>query len=265
MDAKDFYQTGQLVNAIEAATAKVKKKPLDANLRGFLTELLMINREWERADKQLDFVGHQDPGAMAGVALWRQLIRAGQARDQFFSEGRVPEVLEIPDELVQTYLKASVSLRDNNLQEAKTLLDEAENMRPKLKGELDGVAFSDFRDLDDIAPGVLEVFTSTGKYYWIPLSRVVSLTFFKPENPVDLVLRRAHLQINEEGPDGEVYIPAIYHTMEEADRENLLLGRATDWLGAEGEPVLGIGQRMFLMDDEVKTILEIEEINFDHE
>ena len=265
MDAKAYYQTGQLTEAIQAATASVKKNPMDAGLRGFLTELLMVNRDWERADKQLDFIGHQAPNAMAGVALWRQLIRAGQARDQFFSEGRVPEVLEEPDELMQTYLKASLSMRDKKLVEAKAILDEAEAMRPKLSGELDGKAFSDFRDLDDLAPGVLEVFTSTGKYYWIPLTRVVSLSLYKPESPVDLILRRAHLHTNNEGPDGEVYIPTVYHALDENDRDNLLLGRATDWIGADNEPVRGIGQRMFLVDDAAKTIMEMEELSFNQQ
>jgi len=260
MNAQEFYQAGQLDNAIEAATAAVKKKPMDSGARGFLTELLIINREWERADKQLDFIGHQDPNAMAAVALWRQLIRAGQARDQFFSDGRVPEVLEIPNDLVQMYLKAAVNIRENNIAEANNTLAEAENARPKLKGTLDGQTFSDFRDLDDSAPGVLEVFTSTGKYYWIPMSRIVSLSFYEAESPLDLIMRRAHLQINDEGPDGEVYIPAIYQTFQEEDRSNLLLGRATDWVGEENQPVFGVGQRMFLVDDEAKTIMELGDI-----
>jgi len=265
MNAKELYQAGQLDNAIEAITAEVKKHPTDSGRRGFLCELLMVRRAWERADKQLDFIAHQDPNAMGGVALWRQVIRASQAREQFFTEGRVPEVLEVPDELVQTYLKASVSLRENDKAQALSLLEEAENMRPQLKGEMDGQAFSDFRDLDDVAPGVLEVLTSTGKYYWIPFSRVVCISFHKPESPLDLVFRRATLEINHDGPDGEVYIPAIYHNLPDEDQQNLLLGRATDWVGQEGEPIMGIGQRMFLMDEQSKSIMEVEEISFDQD
>ena len=262
MKAKEFYEVGQLNNALEAITADVKKKPTDINFRGFLCEMLFITRAWERADKQLDFIGHQDPNAMHMVALWRQLLRAGQARDQFYSEGRAPEVLEEPNKLVQSYLEASVSMREGNKSEAFTILEAAESNRSAVKGKLNGKDFSDFRDLDDLNPAVLEVFTSTGKYYWLPFSRINSLEFHKAEGPMDLVFRRATIETNEEGPDGDVYIPAIYQSLAEEDQENLLLGRATDWLGNEGEPVVGAGQKMFLVDERSISIMEIETLEF---
>lgn len=263
MNAKELFEAGQLNEAIKAVTEEVKKKPMDVHKRGFLCELLLIAREWDRADKQLDFIGHQNPDAMMTVAMWRQLIRAGQAREQFFTVGRAPEVLEEPDELIQAYLKAAVSLREENKSEAATILEQAEQLRPKLKGKLNGVSFEDFRDLDDAFPGVLEVMTSTGKYYWIPFTRVTSLEFHAPQSPVDLAFRRATLQTNRGGPEGEVFIPAIYHNLLEEDRERLLLGRSTDWLGSEGEPIIGVGQRMFYFNDEARTIMEINEIEFE--
>ncbi|MDH3326632.1 MAG: SciE type virulence protein [Gammaproteobacteria bacterium] len=263
MNAREYYQAGQLDNAIKAIIEEVKKNPTDTNRRGFLSELLLISREWDRADKQLDMIGHQSPEAMMGIMLWRQMIRAGQARDQFVKDGRVPEVLEVPDDLVQHYLKASVLLRENSKTEALGILNAAEEARQPISGELDGVKFSDFRDLDDRAPGVLEVFTSNGKYYWIPFSRIISINFYKPESALDLVFRRAHLEINGDGPDGEVYMPATYLALPEEDREAFLLGRTTDWLGDEGEPVLGAGQKMFYVDEQAKTIMEMQEIKFD--
>ena len=263
MNAKEYFEAGQLSEAITSITDEVKKKPTDVSKRGFLTELLLIAREWDRADKQLDFIGHQNPEAMTTVAMWRQLLRAGQARDQFFSEGRVPEVLEEPDELVQLYLKASLSLREGNKAEAFETLEQAEAIRPKLSGKMDGVAFDDIRDLDDSFPGVFEILTSTGKYYWIPANRVVSIEFHKPESAVDLVFRRATIHTNKEGPEGDVYFPAIYPTLLEEDKDRILLGRTTDWVGGEGEPVLGVGLKMFYANDEAKTIMEIGEIEFD--
>ena len=265
MKPKEFYEVGQLDNAIDAIIAEVKKYPTDISRRGFLCELLFVKRTWERADKQLDLIGHQDPNTMHMVALWRQLIRAGQARDQYFKDGRIPEVLEEPNDLVQSYLKASVSLRENDNTEAFKILEEAETKRPELKGSLNGKTFSDFRDLDDSAPSVLEVLTSTGKYYWIPFSRISHLAFHSAEGPIDLVFRRATLTTNQEGPDGDVYIPTIYRKLLEEDQERLLLGKATDWIGDEGEPILGVGQKMFLVDDESISIMEIEELSFNVE
>lgn len=262
MNAKELYEAGRLTDAIAAITEEVKKKPMDVHKRGFLCELLMVAREWERADKQLDFIGHQNPDAMMTVAMWRQLLRAGQARDQFFSEGRIPEVLEEPDELVQLYLKASLLVREGDKASAFTVLEEAEKIRPRLSGSINGQAFDDFRDLDDSFPGVFEVFTSTGKYYWIPADRIESIEFHAPESALDLTLRRATLQTNNEGPDGEVYIPAIYANIPDDDKDRTLLGRTTDWQGDEGEPVTGVGLRMFYVNDEAKTIMEIQNLEF---
>ncbi|HFE37176.1 MAG TPA: SciE type virulence protein [Gammaproteobacteria bacterium] len=263
MNAREYYEAGQLNKAIDATIAEVKKHPTDIARRGFLCELLFAKREWERIDKQLDLIGHQDPNTMHMVALWRQLLRAGQARDQFFSDGRIPEVLEAPDELLQSYLKASVAMREGNKAEAYTLLEQAECKRPILKGMLNGKAFEDFRDLDDTAPAVFEVFTSTGKYYWIPFSRINQLTFHAAEGPIDLIFRRASLETNQNGPDGEVYVPAVYQTLAGQDQERLMLGRASDWLGEEGEPIRGVGQKMFLVDEQSISIMEIEELSFE--
>lgn len=263
MDAKQFFEAGQLNDAIQSATDAVKKKPMDVHLRGFLCELLIIARNWDRADKQLDFIGHQNPDSIMTVSMWRQLIRASKAREEYYAEGRVPEVLEEPDEIVQAYLKASLLMREGNKAEAYTLLEKAEELRPKLSGSLNGEKFDDIRDLDDANPGVLEVLTSTGMYYWVPYTRISHIEFHAPESAVDLVLRRASLQTNKDGPEGDIFIPAIYPTLLDDDVDKLLLGRATDWTGEEGEPVIGSGLRMFYVNDEAKTIMELNEIVFD--
>ena len=64
------------------------------------------------------------------------------------------------------------------------------------------------------------------------------------------------------GPDGEVAIPAIYYGSHADADDAVKLGRATQWRGAEGEPVRGFGQRLFLMGEEARSILEIKEISF---
>src|SRR5690348_15435348 len=93
MNAHEQFDAGHLNDAVTAALEEVKKAPADTGKRGFLAELLCFTGDLERADKQLDALGHQDPKVMVGVALFRQLIRAEQARQQFYSEGRLPEFL----------------------------------------------------------------------------------------------------------------------------------------------------------------------------
>ncbi|WP_119459035.1 type VI secretion system accessory protein TagJ [Rhodospirillaceae bacterium SYSU D60014] len=260
LGAKEHFEAGRLQEAIEAMNAEVKSHPTDANRRGFLAELLCFAGRFERADLQLDVLTDQDPKAAIGIALFRQLVRAELARRQFYSEGRLPEFLGQPSPLLQLHLQASIRLRENDAGDAAKLLAQAEDQRPAVGGICDGRAFEDMRDLDDLTAPFFEVLTSTGKYYWIPMDRVVSLEFRPPERPRDLIWRRAQMTVAE-GPDGEVFLPAIYAGTDDQE-DRALLGRVTDWAGGEGAPVRGIGQRGFLIGNESKTIMEISTIEF---
>jgi type VI secretion system protein ImpE len=261
MSAHERYQAGDLGGAIAEAVEEVKKNPTDPDRRGLLCELLAFAGELERADAQLDALGHQSPEVALGVSLLRHLVRAETARRQFFAEGRVPEFLEPPPEHVRLALEASIDLREGRPAEAAERLARAEEMRPKVGGKADDRPFDDLRDLDDLTAAAFEVLTSNGKYYWIPIDRVDVVEFRPPSRPRDLLWRRARLVVRG-GPDGEVYLPAIYaDTRDEAD-DRLKLGRATEWRGGDGTPVRGVGQRTLLVGDEARPLLEIGTIEF---
>jgi len=259
MDAKELFKLGQLKEALAAATEDVKRHPTDLSRRGFLCELLCFAGELQRADAQLDALGHQDPQLMLGLSMFRQLIRAEQARQQFYGEGRVPEFLDLPSPSLKCCLEASVCVRDGRSGEAVALLDEAERQRPVVTGVCNGKAFDGLRDVDDLTAPFLEVLTSTGKYYWIPIERVAAIEFFSPERPRDLLWRRVHMVVNG-GPDGEVFLPTLYAGSATDPDEQIRMGRMTDWRGGEGSPVRGAGQRMFLIGDDGVGILDLQQV-----
>jgi type VI secretion system protein ImpE len=261
MNAAELYREGRLSDAVAAAADEVKRHPTDSSRRGFLAELLCFAGELERADKQLDALGDQDPQAAVGVALIRQLIRAEQARQQFFAEGRAPELLDAPPPRLKQCLEASVAMREGRPADAAALLDAAEAERPNFAGTREGKPFEDFRDIDDLTASFFEVLTSTGKYFWIPMERVELVEFREPARPRDLLWRRAHMAVRG-GPDGEVYLPTLYPGSVREEDEQFRLGRMTDWRGGEGSPVRGVGQRMFAADEEDLTIMEIKELTF---
>jgi type VI secretion system protein ImpE len=261
MTPSELYQSGRLTEAIEAATAEVKKHPADTQRRGILCEMLCFGGDFERADKQLEAISLQDPKAAVGVALYRQLIRAETARQQFFAEGRLPEFIDKPSPVLELHLEASICIRAGDAAKAAELLGRTEEQRGKVGGVCDGKPFDDIRDLDDLTASFFEVLTSTGKYYWIGMEQVQVIEFRAPEHPHDLIWRRALMVVNN-GPDGEVYLPALYAGTHTNSDDQLRLGRATDWVEAEGEPVRGVGQRTFLIGDEDKTIMECGLIKF---
>jgi type VI secretion system protein ImpE len=261
MNAKDCFQAGDLQGAVAAAADEVKRNPTQTSPRALLAELLCFTGDLERADKHLDAIGQQDPEAMLGVAVLRQLVRAELSRREFYERGRVPEFLDPPPPHVRLALEASIAIRERNTAEAAAKLEEAERLRPRLSGTSDGKPFDDFRDVDDLAATFLEVFTTTGKYYWIPNERVELIEFHAPERSRDLLWRRAHMVVAG-GPDGEVNIPAIYYGSHADLEDRVKLGRVTEWRGDEGAPVRGFGQRLFLMGDDARAILELKEISF---
>jgi type VI secretion system protein ImpE len=261
MRPQDHYQTGELQQAIAAAKDEVRKSPTDQGKRGFLAELLCFAGDWEGADRQLDALGQQEPEAMLSIAAFRHLIRAEQARQQFYVDGRVPELLDKPSERLRIHLEASVLIREGHASEAAQLLARAEEQRPKVTGICNGQPFSDLRDLDDLTASFFELLTSNGKYFWIPMELVELIEMRPAARPRDLIWRRAHVIVTD-GPDGEVYLPALYAGSPADGDDKIRLGRFTDWRGGQGEPVRGLGQRTFLVGEESRAIMEIETITF---
>ncbi len=258
MNAREHFDAGRLGEALAALRAEVKEAPSDLSRRHFLFELLCLAGDLERADVHLEAMAQLGPEAAVTVSLNRQLLRAEQARQQFFTDGRLPEFLDQPTPVLKMHLEASILIREQKPAEAAALLEKAEEQRPKCSGVCNGQPFADFRDLDDLTAPVFEVLTSTGKYYWVPMDRVELVEFRPPARPRDLIWRRAHMVV-QGGPDGEVFLPALYAGTHQETDDRLRLGRATDWSGGNGVPVRGKGQRIFLVGEESLAIQEFQE------
>lgn len=260
-----LFAARKLGPAIEAANAEVRRKPADLGGRVLLSELLLFAGNLERADVVLDAAAKVDPTSAIVVAEFRQLLRADIARRQCAREGRVPEFLGEPTASLRASLAALVALRAGDTAEAARQSADAENTRPRVAGKMIGpsgdTAFDDFRDVDDLCAGFIEVLTTTGKYFWVPNERVKSIEFHPPKRPRDLAWRRATISVNA-GPDGEVYIPAIYNSTQPDLADDYRLGHTTDWSEDETGPVRGIGQRVFLIGEEAYPIMDIAELRF---
>lgn len=272
----ELFRAGKLDEAVEAALGLVKKNPAETNLRFQLAELSCIAGDLQRADRQLDTVSTQDPATAVGVALFRQLVRAELARRECFKEGRVPEFIGKPTPKIERHLRALVSLQAGDVAEAASLVNEVDEVEDESTTKptwvVNGQAVSSIRDLDDVLAPVLEVHTSTGKYFWIDWDQIISMTVHPPKRPADLLWRQASLSI-ESGPDGDVYLPAIYadelllkttdaDQIDSSDQydASLKLGRSTDWIELQADLVCGRGQKSLLVGDEDLPIMQLETI-----
>jgi type VI secretion system protein ImpE len=238
-----LLRAGTLDAAVTAATVAVRNAPSDADARILLAELLILVGNPERADLLLDAAGALDPSAAVVVSEFRQLLRAETARRQFRRDGRMPEVVGAPTAEEQTRLAAIVAWRGGGSAAVR----------------IDGRRFADFRDADDLCGGSLEVLTTTGKFYWLPISRVESIVFHPPRRPRDLAWRRAEVSVVG-GPNGTVYLLALYAGAGAPASDALRLGRETSW--TDTPPVCGSGQRVFLVGDEGLGIADLTELQF---
>ncbi|NVN40976.1 type VI secretion system accessory protein TagJ, partial [Ameyamaea chiangmaiensis] len=140
---------------------------------------------------------------------------------------------------------------------------DAETLRPRVAGTFtsaDGRAATvdDLRDVDDVLCGSLEVLTTTGKCYWLPMESLVEVVFHAPRRPRDLYWRRATVVVRN-GPEGDVYLPTLYDPP--GDSDALRLGRATAWSDDAG-PVRGQGQKTFLIGDDAREIMTLGTLTF---
>jgi type VI secretion system protein ImpE len=261
MNSAEKFDAGDLSGAVAAALEEVKQKPMEAGPRWRLVEFLCFAGDLERADKHLDTLLTQFPKLSMTAVFFRQLLRAEKARREVIAEGRLPEFLSQPSDALQASLRALVSLRAGEAAEAARHVAEAEALRTKTAGTCDGLDFEDLRDVDDTFGPILEVVTADGKCAWLELAQVASLAFKPPERARDLLWRQAEL-VTREGHKTEVLIPALYPTTYLETDDALRLGRQTEWKDLAPGLVQGVGQRLWLIGDDVRPILEIKEVVF---
>lgn len=257
--ASEHFHDGRLTDAVAAAIEAVKAAPGDRGKRWLLAELLAVAGDTERADKHFDFLTTGSEKPELSALLGRQLLRAEIGRREVFTQGRLPEFLTQPPDHVKLSLEALIALREGKAEDALAKLSEAEAARPTVSGTFNGTPFSGLRDLDDITAGVFEVFTSHGNYYWVPFEAVELAECRTPSRPKDLIWRSCHL-IVKDGPDGEVYLPALYPGSHAAAEDDLRMGRRTSY--TDTAPVRGTGLRELLIGENVHTLIEVETLTF---
>jgi type VI secretion system protein ImpE len=259
--ARSLFEAGRLAAAIEEVTREVKVRPTDPSPRTFLFELLCFAGEWDRAQKQLEVIGHQDAKTEIGIQVYRNNLAAERDRRRVFSGELQPHFLTEPPAYIDLHLAAIARLREGKPNEARGLLDRAEEERPAIAGTFNGTRFEDFRDWDDLVGPVLEL-NIRDQYTWLPYEQIARIEVNAPKQARDLVWARARIQATD-GTIGEVYVPALYADSGGHASDQVRLGRATDWNRLSDELSVAVGLRQFLVDGEDKPIFEAQSIEFD--
>lgn len=258
-EAKRLYDAGELGPAVEALSRELKSNPSDRRRRAFLFELLSLSGEWERAEKQLDVLAHQDTGAELGAQVYRNCVKAELSRRRLFSEGLPPYFIGEPPGYVDLHLDAINSLRQGDAAAARAALDEAGRQRPAPSGLLDGRPFTDFRDGDDLLAPVLELFVMD-KYTWLPVEQISRLSVEPVTHLRDIIWATVNVRTSE--TELKAFMPGLYVNSGAHADDRVRLGRMTDWEQPGEGLYVGVGLRLFAVDGEEKTVLEIRSVEF---
>lgn len=259
--AKELFDAGKLDQAIEELLREVKANPSEINKRTFLFELSCFAGDWTRAERQLDVIGHQSAQAELGVMIYRANIKAEQERVRVFNEGVQPHFLREPPPYIDLHIAAINQIRQGQLKEARATLDQAEEDRPAIAGNIDGKRFTDFRDYDDLVAPVLEVIVKD-KYVWLPFEQIKRLEVSPPRVLRDLLWANARIEATD-GTVGDVYIPSLYAGSSDSENDQVKLGRMTDWKQIDENLYRSTGLRVFAADGEEKSLFEASIVEFE--
>ncbi len=254
MNASELFEAGQLQASIDAQIQKVRSNPADQGARFFLFELVFFSGDLDRARKQIDVLHYDDPKFQGAIETYKSALAAEQMRRLVLAGKEQPKSLTAAPDHVFQRLQALKSFEAGDQVGGETLLAQANEAAPSIRGTINGKPAEGLRDGDDLFGTVLEVFGPGGLYCWVPLEQIESLTMSAPRFPRDVMLMPANLSLRD-GPTGDVLLPAIYPGTFTQQDDALRLGRATDWLGGEGQPLRGIGGRVFMFGDDGSTPL----------
>ncbi|MBY5931946.1 hypothetical protein KUV51_02940 [Tateyamaria omphalii] len=259
VDIAHLLSQDALTEAVDTAVSAVKVAPQDANIRVTLAQLLALSGDLARAETHAKMAQTLDMERAMALSVFRQHLRALDARDAWWANGATPEFPGKPTQADAAAMALQVALRDGDLTQAASCAATLEDIRVPTPACWDGAAVDDLRDVDDRLPHALEALTAGGHYLWIDFARVARLELMPVAAPFDLLARSARVTLRD-GAGADVRLVAIYDGPRGATER---LGRMTDFSELAPGLVRGHGQRAFLAGDTLVGILDPTEVVFD--
>lgn len=263
MQAQDFLKEGDLNGALSAAMQAVRDGPAEAENRTLLFQLLSITGEWDRSLTQLNVAGDLDAAALPMVQTYREALVCEALREQVFAGSRSPLVFGDPEQWIALALQAVKLSGQGQHAEATTLREQAYELAPGVPGTVNGEAFEWIADADSRVGPFVEAIID-GKYYWVPMNRIASLTIEAPEDLRDIVWIPAQFSWAN-GGQSIALLPVRYPDTQSSSDDLLRLSRLTEWDEKSADTFFGVGQRMLATDQADYSLLDVREIVFEVE
>lgn len=260
MTAEQFIKLADTSSALKALSDEIRSKPADAKLRVFLTQLLCVMGQWERALNQLTVAAELDPLAVPMKQVYGEAIRCEGLRDDVFAGKRTPMIFGEPDAWLALLIESLLRSGRDEHDASEQLRTQAFEQAPTCSGSLNGNSFAWLADADMRLGPVMEAFVN-GRYYWIPFARLSNVKIEPPEDLRDSVWMPAHLQFVN-GGETLALIPTRYPGSQFSDEGEIQLARKTHWQEAHPDVWYGMGQRILSTDQDEIALMDVREIIF---
>ncbi len=258
--AMQFSSADPLAN-FDELRRMIQKQPQRSDLRIFLFQIYCVQGEWIKAATQLDVLLELDPSSKPMVETYREALKCEALRREVFDGKRSPLVLGAPQDWLAMLIEALRVDAEGRPDAAAGLRASALEAAPATSGKLDDAPFAWLADADSRLGPVIEAIVN-GKYYWVPVSRLIRIEIDKPADLRDFVWAPATLTL-ENGAASVALIPTRYPGTERETDNALRLARATDWREQPGGAWHGVGQRMLTTDQAEVALLDVRVLSFD--
>jgi len=265
MDIHALFRSGRLAEAIAAAQKIVRQQPADRAARCTYGELLVFDGDLDRADSAFAAAAQGElptTKASLGLNLRRALVRGEARRRQCYEDGRPPLLLTEPSQATKSSLRAITLVREGDIAGAAAAIREVDERRARPSGECGGRRFTEWRDLDDLCAGHLEIISPMGEYLWVDVATISEIRFSPPEVMIDLLWRQTDVRTRD-GASIEGYMPVLYVGSHADPDELVKLGRTTRWHSLDDDLSRGVGQRCIWLGEEDTAVLEFERVVLD--
>jgi len=258
MTADELLRAGQIEEALSSLQGQVRSQPSNATLRVFLFQLLAVLGDWSRAQNQLKVAGELDAKTLPMVQTYRTALDCEALRAEVFAGRLTPVLLGQPADWLAPLIQALKLDAEGHTAAAQQLRDQAFEAAPSVAGQVNGEAFNWFADADPRLGPVLEVIVN-GRYVWLPMHNLSTLSIEAPTDLRDLVWLPAELTLVN-GGSMVALIPSRYPDTVTSGDNAARLARKTDWLDSG----LPLGQRLFVTDNREVALFDLRTLTFEH-
>jgi type VI secretion system protein ImpE len=245
---------GRLDETVLRQEALVADRPLDAEARLLLVELLALAGRYRDARGHLSTLDSDDPAWPEAKRSFARLLKAARIRQS----GRKPYLPDPMPAHLKYRLGAMLALAKGDPALALRRVDKAEKVTPTVTGHLDGREFEGLRDADDRFASCLEVFAD-GDYAWVPWDHLRTVQLYPTRGILDTVLRPARIRFHD-GNTVDVHLPLVYPASEEYG-ETFALGQDADYVNTVSGPVRCVGAKTLMVGEEEIALADVNQID----